>query len=198
MRDSIISTYMPTFDPSTSVTASTTPLVCAYLINFPLPDQDLLPSTRIEITELLPLVLAVQQYSLGCLLRLPLPASEAPKRPVAILDALTSSGHPLDWRLYLDAAGDGVEEAVVRKIEAMMTSMFGAITKGCVGLDSLVPGVSDSSLCQSDYRLIILVTVQTPTFFYCCEFRRFCSSLRPDHCIQSLLSWRHFTISCAK
>lgn len=152
MRDSILSSYERLSSPITVTSNSTLPLSFARLLSFPLPSTHIprsgdlsIPAPVIRLEELVSLVLAVQQYTLGCLLRIDLSALELARRPDIILAALNTAGNPLDWREYLgqmDMDG-GIEESVLKKADAMMTSMFGTLTKGLVNADS-VSGESSS------------------------------------------------------
>ncbi|SGZ17700.1 BQ5605_C020g09137 [Microbotryum silenes-dioicae] len=114
----------------------------AHLLCIPLPSSPTSPHwTPAEIATL---VLSVQQYALGSLFRNP---DFDPKlRATLVAKVLTSPmGAPIEWRDWWAksrveiaddegaTAADGV--AVEKKIDALMTSMFGSLIKGCVGLD---------------------------------------------------------------
>lgn len=102
--------------------------------------------------DIVPLVLAVQQYTLGCLFRAELSAEEVARRPEVVWEQLGGHGNPCDWRRKLEehmaeGTGESVEtEGVRRRVDAMMTSMFGTLTKGCVAMDQVARAFSLSLL----------------------------------------------------
>ncbi|SCZ93128.1 BZ3500_MvSof-1268-A1-R1_Chr6-2g08479 [Microbotryum saponariae] len=114
----------------------------AHLLCIPLPSSPTSPHwTPAEIATL---VLSVQQYALGSLFRNP---DFDPKlRATLVAKVLTSHmGAPIEWRDWwarsrveiADDEGGAAAEvvAVEKKMDALMTSMFGSLIKGCVGLD---------------------------------------------------------------
>ncbi|GAA5885666.1 hypothetical protein JCM6882_007518 [Rhodosporidiobolus microsporus] len=182
MRASLLSWWSPS--PPAPPPSSAPPL--AHLPSFlvPLPPSSFLapPSLsealssssssappRPTLVEIVPLVLAVQQYLLGCFFRLASSASSSSSSPSAVslpeladdLAALLLScedspspgaGGPVQWRALLEtearkgedgAAGiDGMKdqerEALVKRLDAMATSLFGNLTKGLGGADGSV------------------------------------------------------------
>jgi hypothetical protein len=101
-------------------------------------------ASRPPAEEIVPLVLAIQQYTLGCLFRAELTADEVGKRAEGLGALVGKDGSPLAWRSVLEkemAEGTLTEadkEVVLKRVDAMMTSMFGTLTKGCVGAETLV------------------------------------------------------------
>lgn len=94
--------------------------------------------------DIVPLVLAVQQYTLACLFRADLSLDEQRQRAQGLARAFqTGFGSPLEWRQLLEpdlpnpTLQNAGREALIRRVDAMMTSMFGTITKGCIGADAL-------------------------------------------------------------
>ena len=166
IRASILSWYTspPTSIPlleslpktlSKSQRASASPLAFAPILAVPLPASSFFdpptlaeavsPTPRPKPDEVIPLVLLVQQYALGCLFRAPLSPNELARRPATVVSFLggETEGTPVQWRKLLEELVEGgtisrIEaEAVVKKADAMMSSMFGTITKGCVEADAV-------------------------------------------------------------
>ncbi|GAA5958016.1 hypothetical protein JCM21900_004746 [Sporobolomyces salmonicolor] len=162
MRSAILSWYIPFTPPAPPTSSSLLPHVPSFAL--PLPpfsyftpptlSEALSPSAlpRPTAVELATLVIALQQYLVGCLFRAPeLSSSEEGQRrraealeEILRLDGGGEGGGPLDWRALLDREGawDGAEqsakEALMKRTDAMMTSMFGTVTKGCTGTDGIV------------------------------------------------------------
>ncbi|GAA6027635.1 hypothetical protein JCM8097_007957 [Rhodosporidiobolus ruineniae] len=158
MRDSLLSWWSPSSLPSPS-SSSASPHSHASTFLVPLPPASFLaPPTlsetlnappRPSLLEIVPLVLAVQQYLLGCLFRLPdISAAERAEQLAVLLRRSEAEGGPVEWRKLLEDEArkgemlEGVKEpekeALVKRLDAMMTSMFGTITKGCTGADGTV------------------------------------------------------------
>ncbi|CEQ40338.1 SPOSA6832_01949 [Sporobolomyces salmonicolor] len=162
MRSAILSWYIPFTPPAPPTSSSLLSHVPSFAL--PLPpfsyftpptlSEALSPSAlpRPTAVELVTLVIALQQYLVGCLFRAPeLSSSEEGQRrraealeEILRLDGGGEGGGPLDWRALLDREGawDGMEqsakEALMKRTDAMMTSMFGTVTKGCTGTDGIV------------------------------------------------------------
>ncbi|GAA5940472.1 hypothetical protein JCM1841_001027 [Sporobolomyces salmonicolor] len=162
MRSAILSWYIPFIPPAPPTSSSLLSHVPSFAL--PLPpfsyftpptlSEALSPSAlpRPTAVELVTLVIALQQYLVGCLFRAPeLSSSEEGQRrraealeEILRLDGGGEGGGPLDWRALLDREGawDGMEqsakEALMKRTDAMMTSMFGTVTKGCTGTDGIV------------------------------------------------------------
>ncbi|GEM07556.1 cysteine peptidase C50 [Rhodotorula toruloides] len=154
MRSSLLSWW-------TSTPARTTPSASAPLSSFadtllfPLPpdaffaptslEETLNPSTaRPSFANLISLVLAAQQYLLACLFRSTEEDAGTPKEKLAKLAKVLQegTGGPVDWRRAVDRwiTDEQDEGRLIKRVDAMMTSMFGTATKGCAGLDgSAVP-----------------------------------------------------------
>lgn len=149
MRTSLLSwwTSPPTrTNPSSSASLAS----FAESVLFPLPsdaflapgslEETLNPSTaRPAFADLVPLVVASQQYLLACIFRSNDEEGGSPREKVANLAEVLRKGAsgPLDWRQALDRYIENEQEkgALVKRLDAMMTSMFGTVTKGCAGLD---------------------------------------------------------------
>ncbi|BGP39728.1 separin protein [Rhodotorula kratochvilovae] len=96
-------------------------------------------TARPTLAEIVPLVLALQQYLLGSLLRSPeVPAAELAAQLAYLL---SDEGGPLAWRALWAREGPAQElesaerEGIARRLDAMMTSLFATVTKGCASLD---------------------------------------------------------------
>ncbi|GAA5868801.1 hypothetical protein JCM1840_005124 [Sporobolomyces johnsonii] len=162
MRSAILSWYSASTPPAPPTSSSLLAHVPSFALPLP-PSSYFAPPTLSEAlsssaplrptaVELVPLVIALQQYLVGCLFRAPeLSSSEEGQRrraealeEILRLDGRGDGGGPLDWRALLDREGawDGVEqsakEALLKRTDAMMTSMFGTVTKGCTGTDGIV------------------------------------------------------------
>lgn len=128
----------------------------APLVSLPLPPTSFFdPPTLVETLDpsfsrppaedVIPLVLAVQQYALGCLFRAPLSPADSARRPgvLAPLLAEESRGHPVAWRNLLGTLTEaGIvrradAEPVLKKADMTMSSMFATLTNGCVGADDV-------------------------------------------------------------
>lgn len=133
-------------------------------------------SARPAIHEVVPLVLASQQYTLGCLFRADMSIAAQKQRLEGLADAFAKEGSPLDWRDLLDRNGDvdaSTQDAILRRVDAMMTSMFGTVTKGCVGADALAresDGWSDLTRSDRSFDL------QGQAFFLLCGRGLCCST----------------------
>lgn len=149
MRASLLSWW-------TSSSSRTTPSPSASLASFadtllfPLPSDAFFAPTSLEETlnrssarpsfaDLAPLVLASQQYLLACLFRSDEEDAGSPQDKLAKLAEVLQKGTsgPMDWRRAVDRWVEDEQEKglLVKRLDAMMTSMFGTITKGCTGLD---------------------------------------------------------------
>lgn len=94
------------------------------------------------------MILLIQQYALGCLFRSEGWTDEDKSERTTTIEKLwMQSGGPMDWRALLDEvfAESGVEgkkaeerEMLRRRVDALMTSLFGTLTKGLIGSDTLV------------------------------------------------------------
>ncbi|BGP15795.1 separin protein [Rhodosporidiobolus nylandii] len=155
LRASILSWW--TLSPPTPPPLSASPLAHAATLVVPLPPPSFFAPPSLEetlssspprpaLSEVVPLVLALQQYLLGCLFRLS-PAELSPSERAEELSSLlrTGGGSPVHWRRLLEAHPEAVEgmkdvekEALVKRMDAMMTSMFGTVTKACAGADGTV------------------------------------------------------------
>jgi hypothetical protein len=144
LRDSVLTSYSTSPSNPIPLSRSASSLTFTKLLSFPFPSSPLLtadqePSTPITTEELIPLVLEVQQYSIVCLLNIDLSAVELARRPAAILESLNGVGSPLEWRNYLDKVGNEgahFEEAVMKRMDATMTSMFATITRALASTDT--------------------------------------------------------------
>lgn len=155
MRFSLLSHFS---DPTRLVIApNSSMLEYIPILSFPLP----LNSSVLSMVGLVPLILAVQQYTLGCLFRTDLTnGKDIAKRIESVSQILKESGNPLDWKTLFhqevesrkiksgaendEMEVEGVkqklladEEMVMKRLDSMMTSMFGTITKGCIGADTV-------------------------------------------------------------
>ena len=126
----------------------------AHLLSIPLPSSKTIfdPPTleesldakiilRPKVEELIPLILVIQQYVVACLFRSQLDAVGMKDRVEVVLSALKKEGNSLDWKLLAEEhprefEGSVEKEAISKKVDTIMTSMFGAITKGLIGADS--------------------------------------------------------------
>ena len=173
MRSNLITLYPYDIDsllPPSSTTPATKSLSYAHLLSIPLPtDPNQLDPPRLDqadsltashpppAEELIPLLLAIQQYSLGCLLRMAIDPAEVKRRSELLLRSLSAPGNPSDWRRLLQTSVERTNstaegEAALKKADAMMTSMFGTITKGLVGADATCGSSRTVFSCStSDY-----------------------------------------------
>lgn len=156
MRFSLLSHFS---DPTRLVIAPNSSILeYIPILSFPLPLDS---SSVLFMVGLVPLILAVQQYTLGCLFRTDLThGKDIAKRIELVSQILKESGNPLDWKRLFhqevesrkiksgaendEMEVEGVEqkllvdeEMVMKRLDSMMTSMFGTITKGCVGADTV-------------------------------------------------------------
>lgn len=100
---------------------------------------------RVTTEELCPLVLLLQQYALGCLFRAEMSAEEQGRRAELLAELWRNeAGTPLEWKALLERAmeqpspeSEEKQAAEKKRVDAMMTSVFGTLTKGCVGADTL-------------------------------------------------------------
>ncbi|BGP62219.1 separin protein [Rhodotorula toruloides] len=166
MRASLLSWW-------TSSSSRTTPSPSASLASFadtllfPLPSDAFFAPTSLEETlnrssarpsfaDLAPLVLASQQYLLACLFRSDEEDAGSPEDKLAKLAEVLQkgTGGPLDWRRALDrwVEDEPEKEQLIKRLDAMMTSMFGTVTKGCTGLD--VSAVPDDLLIVRTHALM--------------------------------------------
>ncbi|SCV67820.1 BQ2448_5431 [Microbotryum intermedium] len=143
----------PASESSASAKTQTAWTSYTHLLCIPLPSTP--TSSNWTAAEIAPVVLAVQQYALGSLFRNP---DFDPKlRASLVANELTSHvGAPIDWRdwwaksrLETGEVDDDGAAVVEKKMDALMTSMFGSLIKGCVGLDADV-GASCSSALSSE------------------------------------------------
>lgn len=134
------------------------PLPPASFLAPPSLSETLSPSSaRPTLAEIVPLVLAIQQYLLGAFFRSPAFSATAAReeRDRLLSDLLRRSertagsaeeqlGTPQEWRALWDrekaALVDDAKErdAVDKRLDAMLTSLFGTITKGCTGAEGSV------------------------------------------------------------
>lgn len=148
MRASVLSWYtagsLPPY-PSSTIKSPITSYIP--ILSIPLPPASFftpslsaaLASTSVPVPllEAVPLVLAIQQYTLGSLFRVSLSAEESKLRISGLASCVASGAGPLEWRGLLDSApATDVDEGVRKRVDGMMASMFGTLTKGCVGADS--------------------------------------------------------------
>lgn len=147
MRFSILSLYS---DPIPLAIASKSHLLSyASILSIPLPSESF--SGFPSLIEIVPLVLAAQQYTLGCLFRSEMTGKDVGKRAEVVMKALEGPGNALEWKTLFDQAvsnralsngseeevkADADFEMVKKRIDSMMTSMFGTLTKGCVAVDT--------------------------------------------------------------
>ena len=164
MRASLLSWYTPgKLPPYPAQTTKPPPLVShAPILSIPLPPPnffhpptlaDAVSSARpapASALETIPLVLAVQQYTLGSLFRSNLSSDDAKRRIAGLASALAAGGSPLEWRRRLNEHCDGgpEAEAVRKRVEGIMSSVFGTVTKGCVGAEA-VAGPDELLLLRS-------------------------------------------------
>lgn len=143
MRMSILSLYS---DPARlTIPPASSPLAYTSILSLPIPSETNILSPTLR--ELIPLVLAIQQYTLGCIFRIEMTSKEIGQRAALVSKALSSPGNALEWRRKFDESknipgGETDEksiaelEVVNKRIDSMMTSMFGTLTKGCIGADT--------------------------------------------------------------
>ncbi|GAA5982183.1 hypothetical protein JCM10908_004771 [Rhodotorula pacifica] len=136
----------------------------ASLLQFPLPPlsyldpptlaESLNPTTaRPSLANFAPLVFTLQQYLLACLFRSS--SFDSGERAAKLARVLRQDGRgeggPLSWRALVEAHAFGEAAGVAagssdladaerrnalrRKVDASLTSMFGSVTKGCAGAD---------------------------------------------------------------
>lgn len=145
----------PTTASSKAARPPPSPLAFAPILAVPLPPtpffdpptlvEALSPSCRPKPEDVIPLVLLVQQFALGCIFRAPLSPADVARRPNAVAQVLVEApaGSPVQWRDLLERLVDdgtvdrAAAEVVVKKADAMMSSMFGTLTKGCIDADAL-------------------------------------------------------------
>ena len=99
--------------------------------------------------DLVPLVLLIQQYVLGCLFRSDeWTETERTARAVAIERLWSAACGPGDWRRLLGerVAGLAMKDEQRKRVDALMTSMFGTLTKGLVGADTTTGPFPDSTM----------------------------------------------------
>ncbi|GAA5821500.1 hypothetical protein JCM3770_000600 [Rhodotorula araucariae] len=148
MRSSLLSwwtTPAPAAPPSTASPISHLPSLF-----LPLPPTSFLLPTSLSDTlgpsasrpapaEVVPLVIALQQYLLGSLFRSP--DVSVAELAAQLAPVLGGEGGPLAWRALWASEGPAQElegkerEGIARRLDAMMTSLFATITKGCAPLD---------------------------------------------------------------
>jgi hypothetical protein len=137
--------------PKAASAISASPLTSAHVLSLPLPPTTFFdPPTLTEAIsqtttlrplahEIIPLVLLVQQFTLGCLFRMQVTPEDAKRRPEVVCKYLLGDGGPLSWRKLLggiEVGESGAEmEAIWKRVDGMMTSMFGTVTNGCIGMD---------------------------------------------------------------
>ncbi|KAK4048368.1 separin protein [Microbotryomycetes sp. JL221] len=131
----------------------------AFLYSLPMPTSLTLDSSIGSINEVISLVLAVQQYTVACLFRSQLDEAESRKRNDNLHKVIKAGGTPIEWRKLLDNTIQQVTlpqdqmDATVRKADAMLTSIFGTVTKACIGADTY----TDPAVLL-DVRLHVLLT----------------------------------------
>ncbi|KAL8280628.1 hypothetical protein RQP46_006951 [Phenoliferia psychrophenolica] len=154
------------------------PLVFSPVLAVPLPPSPFFdPPTLVEAVsstcrpapqDVIPLVLLVQQYALGCLFRAPLSPSDLARRPAtvaAFLGGESAEGTPVQWRKTLDSLVEdntvleADAEVALKKADAMMASMFGTITKGCVDADTVA--TPESLLAVRSQALLAFATTRS-------------------------------------
>ncbi|ORY92414.1 peptidase family C50-domain-containing protein [Leucosporidium creatinivorum] len=100
-------------------------------------------ASRPTAEELVPLVILLQQYTAGCLFRAEMTPEEQGKRAEGLAEAWREGGSPVEWKAVLERAlGSSLmkeeeKEAMSKRVDAMMSSVFGCLTKGCIGADTL-------------------------------------------------------------
>ncbi|BGO99409.1 separin protein [Rhodotorula toruloides] len=167
MRSSLLSWW--TSPPSRPTLSPSAPLASfADTLLFPLPSDAFFAPNSLEETldplsarppfaDLVPLVLASQQYLLACLFRSDEEDAGSPKDKLANLAEFLQkgTGGPLNWRRAVDCwITDEQEKAMlVKRLDAMMTSMFGTVTKGCTGVDG--SAVPDDLLIVRTHALLL-------------------------------------------
>lgn len=213
MRSSILSWYDANPAVSINPPRSSAPpsiLSRAFIISFPLPPSSFFDPPTLEesiasrpvrptASEIVPLVLVVQQYASTVLFRSELSAGDNSNRPQVIWSAIEQCGNTLEWRRTLEG-NINVEnleiEPVLKRVDGMMTNMFGTITKGCAGLDQVVR----KSIFP--WRLKDLV-FQNDDWHATQQLRRFCSTCartrsnfwrQPAFFPRTHSSWIRFTI----
>lgn len=101
-------------------------------------------AARPSLAEIVPLVLALQQYLLASLFRAP--ASDVSPADLAaqLVPVLSAPGGPVEWHALWVREGprqelEGTErDGIARRLAAVMTGVFATVTKGCAGLDGHV------------------------------------------------------------
>ncbi|KAK4053371.1 separin protein [Microbotryomycetes sp. JL201] len=94
------------------------------------------------VSDIIPLVMAMQQYVIVCLFRSTSTDADLCKRIVKLQHATKTGGTAVDWSILLakclNENRDMQEQGLVslRKADAVLTSIFATITKGCVGADT--------------------------------------------------------------
>lgn len=168
MRATLLSWWSaPTLSPAPPPPASTTTAsllshLPSLLVPLPPPaflappslSDTLNPSAaRPSLAEIVPLVLAVQQYLLAALFRSPdVRAADLAAQLDRVLGGTAGEGEckggPSEWRALWRREGPRQElegrerEGLARRLDGMMTGMFATVTKGCAGLDGQVGACS--------------------------------------------------------
>ncbi|GAA6007706.1 hypothetical protein JCM10207_004847 [Rhodosporidiobolus poonsookiae] len=188
MRASLLSWWLPT--PPSPPSPSAAPAAHLPSLLVPLPPASFLappslsetlssasPATpaRPGLVEIAPLVLALQQYLLGCLFRLSPSSLDASTRAEGLAALLRApkegEGTPAQWRALLEEQAregtlEGLEgmsgkerEGLMRKLDAMGTSMFGSVAKGCAGADV---SVAPETLLTLRHAALLLYLSSSP------------------------------------
>ena len=155
-------TSSPAPPPASTTTASLLSHLPSLLVPLPPPaflappslSDTLNPSAaRPSLAEIVPLVLAVQQYLLAALFRSPdVRAADLAAQLAGVLggggEGGECDGGPSEWRALWRREGarqelEGRErEGLARRLDGMMTGVFATATKGCAGLDGQVGACS--------------------------------------------------------
>lgn len=105
-------------------------------------------ASRPTAEELVPLVILLQQYTVGCLFRAEMTSEEQGIRAERLTEVWRKGGNLVEWKEVLEReVGSSLmkeeeKEAMGKRLDAMMSSVFGCLTKGCIGADDLA--------CDSD------------------------------------------------
>lgn len=80
---------------------------------------------------------------MGCLFRAEMTAEEQGIRAERLAEVWREGANPVEWKEVLEreletsSTKEEEKEAMGKRLDAMMSSVFGCLTKGCIGADAL-------------------------------------------------------------